>query len=238
MIRNIFLFFLGTSFFLPLNVLQASTFKMISFNKAKQLAVDVHRDTAQTFYCGCDIKWQGKKGIPDLESCGYQIRKNEIRAKRIEWEHVVPAWQFGHQRQCWQSGGRKNCDSDPMYRKMETDLHNLQPAIGEINYDRSNFQFSQWKGPAIQYGRCVMKVDFKEKLAEPPERARGSIARTHFYMRDRYKLRLSKQQTELFRVWNILYPVTTWECERNKRILKIQGNDNPYVSQACKKIED
>ena len=47
-------------------------------------------------------------------------------ASRVEWEHVVPAWQFGHQRQCWQDGGRKNCAKDPVYRKMESDMHNLQ----------------------------------------------------------------------------------------------------------------
>ncbi|MCD1127762.1 deoxyribonuclease I [Jinshanibacter sp. LJY008] len=205
----------------------------ISFSKAKQLAIEIHRGMSQSFYCGCSIQWFGRKGVPDLEACGYQIRKNVERAGRIEWEHVVPAWQLGHQRLCWQKGGRKNCTQDPIYNVMETDLHNLQPAIGEINYDRSNFQFGQWNGPATQYGQCQMKVDFKSKTVEPPERARGVIARTYFYMRDRYHFRLSKQQTELFNVWNMFYPVTEWECERNQRILKVQGNDNPYVSKSC-----
>jgi endonuclease I len=116
------------------------------------------------------------------------VRKNENRASRIEWEHVVPAWQFGHQRQCWQDGGRKNCAKDPVYRQMESDMHNLQPAVGEVNGDRGNFMYSQWNGGEGQYGQCAMKVDFKEKVAEPPARARGSIARTYFYMRDRYEL--------------------------------------------------
>lgn len=213
---------------------QAAEFnKVISFSKAKALAVNIHKDTSQTFYCGCPIQWQGMKGVPDLKACQYEIRKNPNRAQRIEWEHVVPAWMFGHQRQCWQKGGRKNCTKDPVFNLMETDLHNLQPAIGEINDDRSNFQFSQWNGPATQYGQCRMKIDFKGKLAEPPERARGAIARTYFYMRDRYNLRLSKQQTQLFDIWNQRYPVTSWECERNRRILKVQGNDNSYVSHYC-----
>ncbi|MDR0806113.1 MAG: deoxyribonuclease I [Enterobacteriaceae bacterium] len=207
--------------------------KSISFSKAKQLAIDIHKGSAQTFYCGCNIRWSGKKGITDLKSCGYKVRTNEVRANRVEWEHVVPAWQFGHQRKCWQNGGRKTCSKDPIYKRMETDLHNLQPAIGEVNYDRSNFQFSQWNAQATQYGQCKMKIDFKRKSAEPPERARGVIARTHFYMRDRYHLRLSEQQTSLFNAWDRYYPVTRWECERNRRILKVQGNDNPYVSKAC-----
>ncbi|GKX60577.1 deoxyribonuclease I [Leminorella grimontii] len=207
----------------------------ISFSQAKRLAVEIHKEKALTFYCGCKIRWQGKKGIPDLKSCGYKIRHNEERARRIEWEHVVPAWQFGHQRQCWQNGGRKNCTKDPVYNVMETDLHNLQPSIGEVNDDRSNFRFEQWNGLGEQYGQCQMKIDFKDRAVEPPERARGAIARTYFYMRDRYRLTLSKQQAELFRVWDMLYPATSWECERNRRILQVQGNDNPYVTKRCKR---
>lgn len=78
-----------------------------SFSQAKAAAVKVHADAPGTFYCGCKINWQGKKGVVDLQSCGYQVRKNENRASRVEWEHVVPAWQFGHQRQCWQDGGHE-----------------------------------------------------------------------------------------------------------------------------------
>ena len=175
-----------------------------SFSQAKAAAVKVHADAPGTFYCGCKINWQGKKGVVDLQSCGYQVRKNENRASRVEWEHVVPAWQFGHQRQCW-----------------------------EVNGDRGNFMYSQWNGGEGQYGQCAMKVDFKEKAAEPPARARGAIARTYFYMRDQYNLTLSRQQTQLFNAWNKMYPVTDWECERDERIAKVQGNHNPYVQRAC-----
>ena len=137
-----------------------------SFSQAKTAGVKVNADAPGDFYCGCKINWQGKKGVIDLESCGYKVRKNENRASRVEWEHVVPAWQFGHQRQCWQDGGRKNCAKDPEYRKMESDMHNLQPAVGEVNGDRANFMYSQWNGGEGQYGQCAMKVDFKDKVAK------------------------------------------------------------------------
>ncbi|MDI5303729.1 endonuclease, partial [Salmonella enterica subsp. enterica serovar Anatum] len=56
------------------------------------------------------------------------------RARRIEWEHVVPAWQFGHQRQCWQDGGRKNCAKDPVYRKMDAPHgHSVVSRASEVN---------------------------------------------------------------------------------------------------------
>ncbi|UJR55894.1 deoxyribonuclease I [Dickeya zeae] len=230
MLRNIVIFaVLGAG----LTTLAVAGQNINNFTQAKAAAVKIHQDAPGTFYCGCIINWQGKKGTPDLASCGYQVRKDANRAHRIEWEHVVPAWQFGNQRQCWQDGGRKNCTKDDVYRQMETDLHNLQPSIGEVNGDRGNFMYSQWHGGERQYGQCEMKIDFKNQLAEPPERARGAIARTYFYMRDRYHLNLSRQQTQLFDVWSKQYPVTAWECTREKRIAAIQGNHNPYVQEAC-----
>ncbi|MEA1062305.1 deoxyribonuclease I [Erwinia sp. HR93] len=206
-----------------------------SFSQAKAVSAKINADAPGSFYCGCSIRWLGKKGVPDLSSCGYQVRKNANRAGRIEWEHIVPAWQFGHQRQCWQHGGRKNCNKDPIYRQMEADLHNLQPAVGEVNGDRNNFRYGQWSGGEGQYGRCEMKVDFKGKRAEPPARARGAIARAQFYMRDVWHIRLSKQQTQLFEAWNRSYPVTEWECKRDARIAQIQGNHNPWVLKSCQR---
>ncbi len=237
MSRKYLMLFIVTLWSVPFTAqtLSQNNYHQNNFQQAKAYAMKINATAPGSFYCGCKISWKGKKGLPDLASCGYQVRKDANRAKRIEWEHVVPAWQFGHLRQCWQKGGRKNCRNDAGYRHIESDLHNLQPAIGEINGDRGNFMYSQWRGGESQYGQCAMKIDFKNKLAEPPARARGAIARTYFYMRDRYQLRLSKQQTQLMTAWNTLYPVSVWECERDKRIASIQGNHNPYVQRACQR---
>lgn len=116
-------------------------------------------------------------------------------------------------------------------------MHNLQPAVGEVNGDRANFMYSQWNGGEGQYGQCAMKVDFKEKVAEPPARARGAIARTYFYMRDQYNLTLSRQQTQLFNAWNKQYPVTDWECERDERIAKVQGIITPMCNALARRKE-
>ncbi len=78
-----------------------------------------------------------------------------------------------------------------------------------------------------------MKVDFKDKIAEPLQRA-ARRHRPHLLL---YARPLSaesfRQQTQLFTAWNKQYPVTAWECERDERIAKVQGNHNPYVQQAC-----
>lgn len=207
-----------------------------NFYQAKILASKIEKKAPGTFYCGCKIIWKNKKGIPDLNSCGYKIRKNKVRANRIEWEHVVPASQFGNKRICWKIGGRSQCDKDSGYQTIETDLHNLRPAIGEINGDRSNFLFELIKNKKLvnQYGTCSVKIDFKNKIIEPPEIARGAIARTYFYIRDKYKIKLSNKQSYIMSMWNKKYKVSLWECERNNLISEYQGNYNFYITNQCK----
>lgn len=206
-----------------------------SFGQAKKLLKEhVYYDTMHdgTFYCGCDWEWVGATGgRVDLNSCGYKVRKNQVRAERTEWEHVVPAWVLGHQRQCWQNGGRENCiNSDSEFRKMEADPHNLHIAIGEVNADRSNFSFAMLPWVGKQHGQCDVKVDFKGRAVEPRNEVKGQIARIYFYMHDRYNLSMSRQQQQLFMAWDKQFPVTESELERDRRISKIAGNSNPFVT--------
>ncbi len=149
-------------------------------------------------------------------------------------EHVVSAWEIGHQRQCWQNGGRRNCEkNDPEFSKMVSDLHNLVPSVGELNGDRSNFRFGMITNEPRAYGQCDFEVDFKDRRTEPPANRQGDIARIYFYMRDQYGLRLSRQQTQLFEAWARIDPVDEWEKERDLKIETIQGKSNCYVSDSC-----
>ncbi len=200
-----------------------------SFRDAKKFTGQIH-EGSKTFYCGCD--YNGKS--VDLASCGYVPRKQPKRAQRVEWEHVVPAWEIGHQRQCWQDGGRKNCErNDATFNTMAGDLVNLVPSSGEPNSDRSNFRFGMLEGEPRAYGQCDFEVDFKLRRAEPTDKVRGDIARIYFYMRDRYGLNVSRQQTQLFSAWSKLDPVSPEEELRNERIRRVQGNGNCYVSKDC-----
>ncbi len=208
-----------------------------TFTEAKVIAKQqVYLDQANSamgdLYCGCKWTWVGKSGGRiDPASCGYETRKQKNRAERTEWEHIVPAWTFGHQRQCWQNGGREQCvDEDPIFRAMEADLFNLYPAVGEVNGDRSNFNYGMASGVAPQYGQCTTKIDFQQKAAEPRDEVKGLVARTTFYMFDRYKLSMSRQQQQLLMAWNKQHPVSAWEKERNARIARIMGHSNPFVT--------
>ncbi len=206
-----------------------------SFSDAKYEArtyVYADRNDEGEFYCGCRWRWVGRSGgQTDLTSCGYQVRAQETRAARTEWEHVMPAWVMGHQRQCWQNGGRKNCTAnDPVFEAMEADLHNLVPAIGEVNGDRSNYSYAEIPDAAPQYGACDAETDFKGRKFEPRDVVKGQIARIYFYMADRYDLRLSKQDQRLFMAWDKQHPVSPWERERDRRIAKRMGHSNPFVT--------
>ncbi|WP_296267851.1 endonuclease [Pseudomonas sp. UBA6562] len=210
-----------------------------TFTEAKVVAKQkVYLDQAKSamgeLYCGCKWEWVGKSGGRiDAASCGYATRKQANRAERTEWEHIVPAWTFGHQRQCWQNGGRKQCvDNDPVFRAMEANLFNLYPAVGEVNGDRSNFNYGMTSGVAPQYGQCKTRIDFKERTAEPRDEVKGLVARTTFYMFDRYKLNMSNQQQRLLMAWDKQFPVNAWEKERDRRIAAIMGHGNPFVSGA------
>lgn len=197
-----------------------------TFSEAKKIAWGLYSEQATEFYCGC--KYAGNK--VDLAACGYVPRKNANRAKRIEWEHIVPAWQIGHQRQCWQNGGRKNCSkNDDVYKRAEADLHNLVPSIGEVNGDRSNFSFGWLPEQKGQYGSCLTQVDFKAKKVMPRPSIRGMIARTYFYMSKHYNLRLSRQDQQLYQAWDKTYPVQSWERQRNQRVACVMGHGNEFV---------
>ncbi len=157
-----------------------------TFSEAKTIAWKLYAPQSTEFYCGC--KYTGNR--IDLASCGYVPRKNAKRAQRIEWEHIVSAWQIGHQRQCWQNGGRKNCSrNDKPFQLAEADLHNLVPSIGEVNADRSNFSFGWVAEQKNQYGACQTRVDFKARKVMPRASIRGMVARTHLYMSKYYNLR-------------------------------------------------
>ena len=217
--------------------------QITSFSKSKKLLQKVYKDNPFTLYCGCSFK--GKK--PNLSSCGYIPKKDKKRANRIEWEHVVPAHAFGKSFSEWRKGHpkcvskkgkkfkRRKCAQkiNEEYRRMQADMFNLYPAIGEINGRRSNYSMAIIEGEKREFGSC--DVEIKRRKVEPREEIRGEIARTYMYMDSVYPGRgiISRKNWKLFDAWNNSDPVDDWECERAKRIEKIQGNRNEIVWEKC-----
>lgn len=61
---------------------------------------------------------------------------------------------------------------------METALYNLWPEVGVINQARSNYRFSVLPEQTDYLG-CTMKIDKKLRRAEPPDAAKGVVARAY-----------------------------------------------------------
>lgn len=228
-----FLLVLASAFALSVFSAPPASFSQAKSELRKQVYVDQNQNgELGTLYCGCNWRWVGKTGgRVDQASCGYTVRAQPTRANRTEWEHIVPAHAMGNQRQCWQNGGRKNCNAtDPVFNAMEADMHNLSVAIGEVNADRSNYRMGMVANKQNMYGACSSRPDFKQRVFEPRDKVKGLVARVYFYMHDRYDLSMSKQQQQLFIAWHNQYPPSVWEIERNQRIKSITGNGNEFVT--------
>ena len=89
------------------------------------------------------------------------------------------------------------------------------------------------EGEEREFGKC--DVEIKRRRVEPREEVRGEIARTYMYMDSVYpgKGITSKKNRSMFEEWNRSDPVDEWECERARKIEKIQGNRNEVVMGNC-----
>lgn len=218
-----------------------------SFNKAKkaleQFVVPGHR---VTLYCQAPFDENKNIRLPS----GFETAVHQKRASRVEWEHVVPAENFGKFFTEWREGsprcidnrgrafkGRKCAEKENvMFRFMQSDMYNLYPSIGAVNAERGNKNFEILPSSIPNtFGSCAMKISGNK--AEPPQGSRGVIARTYKYMAHAYPdyFRMSQRQARLMDAWDKSYPVQKWECERAKKIQALQGNENPFVSTHCKR---
>jgi deoxyribonuclease-1 len=221
----------------------ASNQSIQSFSKAKKLLEkQVYHNNRKTLYCGASFNPKKKVTAP----AGFTTSKYIKRAKKIEWEHIVPAENFGRTFIAWREGddkcinskgktfkGRKCANKvDEKYRYLQADMFNLYPAIGAVNALRSNYNFTMLPDTASSFGSCKMKIN--NTKAEPPVIARGRISRTYLYMDKTYKqYSMSKQQKQLMTTWDKMYPVDQWECTRAKKITRLQQSDNNVVKSRC-----
>jgi deoxyribonuclease-1 len=211
-----------------------------SFSKAKKLLLKkIYHDRPTTFYCGCVFTANRKI----VARNGYLPLRDNARANRIEFEHIVPAHAFGWSFKEWREGDPvcntrkgqpfkgRNCarKTRPLFRYMEADMFNLVPAVGEINGLRSNYSYAIIPGEKRRFGDCDMEIEGRK--AEPPKNVRGNIARIYKYMDWAYPGRgvISKKNRKLFQAWDQQDPVDDWERERARRIQALQGNTNPFI---------
>ena len=211
----------------------------IVFSKSKKHLKNIYLQSNKnyTFYCGCSF--DSNKQI-DHTSCNYSPRRvKNKRSHRLEFEHIVPAHALGKNLQCWKEPicekrngkkykGRKCCSKVSYeFKKMQSDMHNLFPSIGEVNGDRSNFVFGEINGEEREYGECDFEV--AQGIAEPKKSIRGDIARSYFYMSHQYKTEIPDDYEKMLREWHLFDPPDEWERDRNSLIEDAQGNRNQFI---------
>ena len=209
----------------------------LSMRDAKRALRKLYRQQGgTTLYANCAFShWR-----IDWSHCCYQ--PPSLDRKRLEWEHVVPASAFGRHLDAWRKGapecrnrhgsyqGRRCARrASQSFRKMEADMHNLFPAIGQINEDRAYYPMAIIAGEVRRYGTC--DVEIAHRQIEPRPAARGDIARSYLYMQWRYPNHrlLDDDSRALMRSWHRSDPITPFERERNAFITARQGVSNPWV---------
>ncbi len=204
------------------------------WRRVKNTADDIiYAGKNRTFYCGCVYTSDGDNdgsGDVDHQVCGYEIPdKHKNVAKRIQWEHIVPASLMPARNfECWAMGGRAKCErDDPRAQAMIFDLHNLAPSIGQVNQYRSNDRYSEIGDQGKIFGQCPAK-DIKDAF-EPPDCLKGDVARVWLYMSFRHGVAISQEERDMFEQWSADDPVSKWESQREARIFDRTFIHNPLV---------
>jgi len=203
-------------------------------------------------YCGCTFLVQPNHAMRvDLAACGYVAPRDHTRAERIEWEHAVPASAFGHTFAEWRDGDPRCVDghgkryrgrkcariASAEFARIEADLHNLFPVVGEVNGLRNDLPMGVLDGRAVHgapagpfhFGACQSAIEGGVFL--PRREVRGELARAYKYMDLSYPERhlVDDAHRAVFDTWDEEDPPDAWERERNQRIAVRQGNANAFI---------
>ena len=226
-----------------------------AFDEAKKELGHIYAAAGQRIdlYCGCSFLVEPGHGMRvDLAACGYVAARDRARAERIEWEHAVPASAFGHTFAEWREGDPKCVDghgkrfrgrkcarlASAEFARIEADLHNLFPVVGEVNGLRSDLPMGVLDGArppssaasnSFHFGACQSAIERGVFL--PRREVRGDLARAYKYMNRSYPERhlIDDAHRVVFDAWDTEDPPDAWERDRNKRIAARQGNANGFI---------
>tara|TARA_Y100001936_G_scaffold31362_1_gene29378 strand:+ start:3023 stop:3778 length:756 start_codon:yes stop_codon:yes gene_type:complete len=184
----------------------------------------------ETLHCGCTFDKIKQVSTNLCKRGSKKLLKNK-ESRTLEWVTMMPEYVFGKSRKCWTKNlcvrtdgikvkGAQCCSEvSPKYKKMESDMHNLFPAINKLNSIEG--KSDPFFGGMWEYELCSGKM--------PTVNIKGDIARAYLYMSYQYKIDLQEGQENKLRKWHFEDPPDDWEENRNDRIEAIQGNRNPFI---------
>ena len=160
--------------------------------------------------------------------CGYKFVESGKTAggQIINIEHIYPTNRMAEHAGCQ---NRMQCreSNNPVFMRMEADLHNMYPAWQTVITHRYDFRYGLINGEDWRFDDC--DFEWKTGIVEPRQIARGNIARAMLYMHSRYDIPVEKNALVLFKVWNRIDPPSKQEKVRNDIIERLQGKRNPYI---------
>ena len=149
--------------------------------------------------------------------------------RRVNVEHVYPMSWVTKALRC---GDRDACRrNSERFNRIESDMHNLFPALKDINQARGSYPFGMLKGERLMERGCDFEINHRSRLVEPRPEVRGDIARAMLYMSDRYGLEIYSRQRKQLQRWDELDPPDDMERRRNDLIERVQGNRNPLIDR-------
>lgn len=156
--------------------------------------------------------------------CGQPFARYD---RRVNIEHVFPMAWVTRALGC---GRRQQCrDRSPLFNRIESDMHNLYPALRQWNEARGAMAYGEIPGEDRVAPGCDLEIDQRRRRVEPRPAVRGDIARAMFYMEDRYGLTIYPRQRALLRDWHQADPPDATERRRNAVIERLQGRRNPFI---------
>lgn len=169
---------------------------------------------------------------------------------KIEWEHIMPASKmlddlseckigFEQNRDKYQSK-RDYCQRNNVtYQKRISDLHNLVPAIAQINRDRKDIAYSEKTKLSANDKKNINAFNDLRKCGYrhgdvflPRADVRGWIARTFLYMERMHGVKIEKKQYE---TWAYRYPPSQKEIKIRQLTNSIMGAKSTEVMNSIMK---
>lgn len=202
-------------------VAQQTTYNSYDKVRDEVFWVELYNSGGTTLYCGLSFT-AGRKLVNALE---------------LTIEHAYPADWIAKHHGCQNRGScRKKA-----YKYAEADMHNLWPAIKNINSSRGKLPLGEISD--VRHRRFEeFCPDYKrtsgdDAIVEPRDPVKGDMARSILYMLDSYDLPLPPRMSrDMLLKWHMEDKPDQIEIKRNNDIKKLQKSANPYISSTNGKV--
>jgi len=202
---------------------QISSYRMAT-TEAYSLYVDARPSQSTDIYCGLRFK----------------VDPSEPEERPTTWLSLEHAYAADWMADVFGCANRTECRRHPdpakkaRFNHAEGDLHNLFPAVKNLNSARGKRLFGEIPGAGareLTIGDKTFTCDFQLEgnLVEPRRVAKGNLARGILYMCAEYGFPVDPDMLVVLKKWNKSDKPTVFERKRNDLIAQVQGTRNKFI---------